>query len=253
MVAEIEAQPAGTAAGDADGGAAAEATRRRDALARLASGVAHDLNNILAALSVELELLAGAPELPAQLREDLALARTALDRGATLTRQLQAFGRRLPARPRRCDLGALVSDLVGQATASTTHPIHLGPDAGPLPIDADPDLVSQAMRHLLGNAREAMPGGGTTTVETGRATVGPATGWVRVHDRGGAIPPASLPQVFEPFFPARVALGPTQPSKRPGLALALALTIAEQHGGTIEVASDPDAGTTFTLRLPLAT
>ena len=102
VVAEIEAQPAGTAAGDADGGAAAEATRRRDALARLASGVAHDLNNILAALSVELELLAGAPELPAQLREDLALARTALDRGATLTRQLQAFGRRLPARPRRC-------------------------------------------------------------------------------------------------------------------------------------------------------
>jgi two-component system nitrogen regulation sensor histidine kinase NtrY len=109
------------------------------------------------------------------------------------------------------------------------------------PVLADRDQVLQVLLNLVRNALDAMPSGGTLRLAARRAGAGVA---FAVSDTGPGVPPADLPRVFEPYF--------TTKEGGTGLGLAIARRIAEEHGGSLEVESEPGRGATFTLTLPAA-
>ena len=232
--------------------------QRLDAIGRLAGGVAHDFNNILAAIMMQAELSAQTTNLSAEVRESLAQICSFAERGASLTRQLLLFSRQQVMQPRNLELNAAVSNIarmlqriVGENYALA---VQLHPD--PLPVHADPIMVDQVLVNLVVNARDAMPGGGRVLLETARrtfapnevagippATPGPHVG-VRVSDVGCGIAAEILPRIFDPFFTTK------EPGKGTGLGLATVFGIVKQHGGTILVDSEVGRGTTFHVFLP---
>ena len=105
---------------------------------------------------------------------------------------------------------------------------------------ADRDHLKQVMLNLILNGLQAMPGGGTLTIEAARGRDGLM---LAVADTGDGIPPEALPRVFDPYF--------TTKAKGLGLGLAIARRIIEEHGGKIEVESQPARGSRFSVILPL--
>ncbi|MBP9207008.1 MAG: PAS domain-containing protein [Kofleriaceae bacterium] len=233
--------------------------QKLEAIGQLAGGVAHDFNNILAAMMVQLELIAMTPGLPAQVTEDLELVRSSTIRAADLTRQLLMFGRRQLMQMRDVDLSAVVRDLARMLGRVLGEPIVLEVDtpATPLPVRCDPGMIDQLVLNLVVNARDAMPSGGrvrlaTSTVLCEAARVaghpGASPGWhacVTVADTGTGIAADVLPHVFEPFFTTKGV------GQGTGLGLATVFGIVSQHRGWIEVATSP-SGTTFAAYLPMA-
>jgi PAS domain S-box-containing protein len=218
--------------------------QKMEAIGQLAGGIAHDFNNMLQAATLELAMAAETSELPAKVADHIAHSRVALDRAASLTRQLLVFSRREAMRPRRIDLNAKLVDLARMLRRMIGEHIALQLDLAPgsIPIDADPAMIDQVLLNLAVNARDAMPRGGTLAVTT---SVGDMACLV-VRDTGGGIPAEHLPRIFEPFFTTK------EPSAGTGLGLATVHAIVEQHRGRIEVASELANGTTFRIYLPVA-
>ena len=110
-------------------------------------------------------------------------------------------------------------------------------------VTASPNQLKQIFLNLIANARQAMPNGGTVSVDVRRDG-----DWViaTVSDDGPGIEPAVLERIFEPFFTTKRVTGGT------GLGLSVSLGIAEAHGGTLTASSEPGRGAAFTLRLPIA-
>ncbi len=232
--------------------------RKLEGIGRLAGGVAHDFNNVLAVILscagfALKELPSGAP-----LREELSEIQGAARRAAELTRQLLAFSRRQVLQPVPLDLNLVIADMERMLRRIIGEDVELVLDlAGGLgSATVDPSQLEQVVMNLVVNAREAMPGGGRLTVGTrnvhldaeacaGREGLRPGPHVaVTVADSGVGMDAETAARVFEPFFTTK-GLG-----QGTGLGLATVYGIVKQSGGAISVQSAPGAGTTFELVLP---
>jgi PAS domain S-box-containing protein len=242
-------------------------SQRLEALGQLAGGVAHDFNNLLAVILnysafVEEELQA-AIEAGEQQRwepayRDVGQIQRAAQRAIALTHQLLTFGRREVVRPRVLNLNDVVQDVQALLRRSIGEHVRLEVSADPdlWPVLADPGQIEQVLLNLAVNAKHAMPGGGTLSIETDNVTVDEAYAGrqpglrpgqyarLRVGDTGTGMPPEVLAHAFEPFFT-------TKPKgEGTGLGLATVYGIVAQAGGNVHIYSEPGLGTTITALIP---
>jgi PAS domain S-box-containing protein len=223
--------------------------QKLESLGRLAGGVAHDFNNMLAAVLsfAELLLMDSAPDDPR--RGDVETIREAAMRATGLTRQLLAFSRRQVFTPRVIELNAIISGLdrllrrlIGEDIELVTV---MGEGVGF--VEVDPGQLEAALVNLAVNARDAMPDGGTLTIET--SVVNPEDGpkaWTRVvvSDTGTGMTEDVQRHLFEPFFTTKEA------GKGTGLGLATVYGIIKQSGGAINVKTEVGNGTAFFIDIP---
>jgi signal transduction histidine kinase/CheY-like chemotaxis protein len=232
--------------------------QRLESIGRLAGGVAHDFNNLLTAIIGYAALLDDDLAGPDGPNPEVAGIRSAADQAASLTRQLLAFSRNQELSLDVLDLGNVVAGiepllrrLLGERVVLVTRP---GGDLWP--VLADRSQLEAVIVNLAVNARDAMPNGGTLTIETSNVeldetyqrthaevTPGPYT-MVAVSDTGAGMDTETLSHIFEPFFTTK-ALG-----KGTGLGLATVYGTVRQSGGNIWVYSEPDQGTSFKIYLP---
>jgi signal transduction histidine kinase len=231
-------------------------SQKLDAIGQLAGGVAHDFNNILAAILSNAECaheyLGDGPA--ATMLREIELA---AERGASLTRQLLTFSRKEQRQPRVVDLNAavhnierLLSRVIGEDIEMV---LSLATDAGA--IHADPSQLEQVVMNLIINARDAMPEGGRIIVETMNVELDelvattyalPAGRYVMlsVTDTGCGMDADTRARIFEPFFTTK-AVG-----KGTGLGLATVFGIVQQTDGAVSVYSEVGRGSTFKVYLP---
>jgi signal transduction histidine kinase/ActR/RegA family two-component response regulator len=230
--------------------------QRMDAAGRVAGGVAHDFNNLLTTIRGFSDLLLRdlPPEYPR--RRDVEQIRKAADRGALLTRQLLTFGRQPAVQPRLLELNSVVTTMEGLVQRLVGADIRLvtrlRPGLGEVKID--PGQLEQVLVNLVLNARDAMPAGGTLTIETGERQIAGSTRGrsvkpgrylvLAVSDTGSGMDGETLSHVFEPFFTSQVA------GSRSGLGLSIVYGIVKQNGGGVRVSSEPGEGTTVKVFLP---
>jgi PAS domain S-box-containing protein len=235
-------------------------SQKLEAIGQLAGGVAHDFNNILAAILMQAELAELTEGLPDDVAESLAEIRLSAERAASLTRQLLLFGRRQVLQPRTVDLNEIVGNLARmlQRIIGEDVRLQLGLDDQPLFAHVDPGMLDQVLLNLAVNSRDAMPGGGRLLIETDRVEVteeivrknpDAVSGTcvrLSVSDTGQGIPPEVLPRIFEPFFTTKL------PGKGSGLGLATVFGIVKQHRGWIHVDTTPGRGTRFEVYLRMS-
>ncbi|MBX9624737.1 MAG: PAS domain S-box protein, partial [Gemmataceae bacterium] len=237
--------------------------QKLEAVGRLAGGIAHDFNNLLTVVLGNLELVRSGAD-PAEVPDLLAGADRAARHAADLTRQMLGFARRRPVRTEAVDLNGLARDALALIRRSIDPRIAVDfrPDPALAPLTADPVQVQQVLMNLCLNARDAMPDGGTLTVQTsasgGReppdggedqgahAPRSPGTGYARlsVADTGVGMSAEVRAKVFEPFFTTKDV------GKGTGLGLAVVYGVARAHGGWVECHSEPGQGTRFDVYLP---
>lgn len=233
-------------------------TQKLEAIGQLAGGVAHDFNNILAAMMMNLGMLLEDRQLGAGTREGLQDVLKLADRAAGLTRQLLMFGRRSVLEVRRVDLNEVIVNLLRMLRRVIGEHIDLrfeggGAEAG---VEVDVGMLETVIMNLAVNARDAMPRGGRLTLVTevvvvteemvrdqpsrrvGRQVC------LRVMDTGEGMDAATLGRAFEPFFTTK------PPGQGTGLGLATVHGIVSQHRGWVEVESAVGRGTEFRVWLP---
>ncbi len=231
--------------------------QKMEALGRLAGGIAHDFNNVLSAIQGHAELIHHERTDLHGAREAAGFVEAAAQRGAGLTAQLLAFSRRQILQPTALDLDRVVREIVPMVERLLGRGIVLRVLPGATrTVLADRSQLDQVILNLCVNARDAMPRGGTLTIETRdadldaiRASVlgAPAGGrfvTLCVADTGIGMDAETRSHLFEPFFTTKRAGGGT------GLGLATVGGVVRQSGGAIEVESAPGAGTTFRVYLP---
>jgi PAS domain S-box-containing protein len=231
--------------------------QRLEAIGTLAGGVAHDLNNALAPIMMGVELLKMQYPKESQILDTFE---TSAKRGADMVRQLLTFakgaeGERVLLRP-----GHLVKELEKLMKGSFPKNIQLVVKCNPnLPaMLGDATQLHQVLLNLCVNARDAMPHGGTLTLEAQSMEVDAVYASsvpdakpgkyvaLRVCDTGTGIPPEILDRIFDPFFTTK------GPDKGTGLGLSTVMGIVKGHGGFLQVSSPPGQGSTFTAYLPAA-
>jgi two-component system, cell cycle sensor histidine kinase and response regulator CckA len=227
-------------------------SQKLEALGQLAGGVAHDFNNVLAAISGYAELLYNDLARDDPRRHDLGEILKAAERATGITRQLLAFSRHQVPAATRLDLVDVVHQLshMLRALLPATIDLRVSPERGAAPIEvlADRSQLEQVVMNLVVNARDAMPAGGTLAVDVRMGTTPEAasTAVLEVRDTGIGMSPDVQAHVFEPFFTTK------QPGQGTGLGLAMVYGIVRQHSASIEIASAVGEGTTVTVRLPMA-
>ncbi|HKQ36945.1 MAG TPA: ATP-binding protein [Verrucomicrobiae bacterium] len=228
-------------------------SQKVQAIGQLAGGVAHDFNNILTAIIGHSELMLQRIPAADALRSNADEIQKAAHRAAGLTRQLLAFSRKQVLQPKVIDMNAVIAEmnkmlqrLLGENIKLVTH---ADPQLGR--VKADPTQMEQVLLNLAVNARDAMPKGGTLTIQTenvGLGTNSDAGGGqyvlVSVRDSGVGMSREVQARIFEPFFTTK-ELG-----KGTGLGLATCHGIIKQSGGHIGVFSELGKGTTFKVLLP---
>jgi signal transduction histidine kinase len=235
--------------------------QRLESIGQLAAGIAHDFNNLMNVVLGYSELLterfADVPDVRADVAEIERAARSATG----LTRQLLAFSRRQILTPTIIDLNDVVRDTQKMMRRVIEENIrlefHCSPE--PLPVKVDVSQMEQVLLNLVVNARDAMPEGGTVTIETrealldGTAVDGPhgelrpgPYALLSIADTGTGIPAHVQPRLFEPFFTTKA------PGRGTGLGLATVYGIVKQSGGHIAFESALGVGTTFRIYVPLS-
>jgi two-component system cell cycle sensor histidine kinase/response regulator CckA len=233
-------------------------SQKMESVGRLAGSVAHDFNNLLTVINGFSELLLDAHGEGDPLHAAAEEIRNAGQRGAELARQLLAFSRKQPVSPRPLNLNEIVAAsrhmlerLIGNGIELVTN---LDPSLGY--VMADPGQVHQVLMNLLVNARDAMAGGGTATIESANveAAEGDREGMrgvtpgsyvmLSVTDTGVGMTEEVRAHLFEPFFTTK------QPGHGTGLGLSTVYGIIHQSGGHILVESEPGKGATFRILLP---
>ncbi|HJW14445.1 MAG TPA: ATP-binding protein, partial [Thermoanaerobaculia bacterium] len=223
--------------------------QKMEAIGRLAGGVAHDFNNILTAILGYSDLLGASLSASNPLREEVEEIRKAAERAAALTRQLLAFGRRQVLILEVLDLNLLVREMERMLRRVIGEDIEIrtryDPELGR--VRADRGQLEQVLINLIINARDAMPSGGTITIETGNAELDghhlPAV-MLAVGDTGCGMDAETRAHIFEPFYTTK------EKGKGTGLGLATVYGIVEQSGGHVRVSSEPGRGATFRVFLP---
>ncbi|GAA3957765.1 hybrid sensor histidine kinase/response regulator [Actinoplanes auranticolor] len=240
-------------------------TRRLESLGQLAGGVAHDFNNILAVIASYTELLTETLRTPVPDPDELSAARAdlgqisrATERATRLTKQLLAFGRREITQTQVLSLNHVVGDVEQMLRRTLGEHIHLIThlDRDLWPVCVDPGQFEQILLNLAVNARDAMPGGGTLSIDTGNTEldeedVADCTDLApgryvrfRVSDTGSGMPAEVAERAFEPFFTTKPQGAGT------GLGLATVYGIATAAGGHVRLYSEHGIGTTVTIVLP---
>ncbi len=240
--------------------ARAAQAERLQALGQLAGGIAHDFNNVLQAIAGAAAMIEIHPGEQAGVLRYARRTIDAVERGASVTRRLLAFGRRGDLRAEAVDVAALLSGM----NEILAHTLGAGVDVdvsiqeGLPPLRADRGQLETTLINLAINARDAMPEGGRLTLSATAENVVPdricrkmglAPGrYVRlaIVDTGVGMDAATLAQVCEPFFTTKGSGAGT------GLGLPIASAFAEESGGALRIASAPHQGTTVTLWLPAA-
>ena len=231
-------------------------SQKMDSVGRLAGGVAHDFNNMLAVILGHTELAIEQLDTAHPLRADLEEIRSAAQRSAELTRQLLAFARKQTIAPAVIDLNEALGGMVKMLHRLIGEDIRLvwRPTAGLWPVKVDRSQLDQVLANLCVNARDAIASVGNLTIETANTTVGGGAAraglapgaYVRISvtDDGIGMDDETMSHIFEPFFTSK-AVG-----KGTGLGLATVYGIVQQNDGFIDVTSALGQGTTFTIHLP---
>lgn len=235
-------------------------SQKMEAVGRLAGGIAHDINNYLAAIRAQCELLLRKPAPAERVTERAAAVIAAVDKSSSMIARLLAFSRRQQTRPVPVNLNRAVEglrSLLGQHLGGNIR-LELLLAAEPWNVEMDPGQLEQLVVNLLVNAREAMPAGGWIRITTRNLTVGKtqlpslvehAGDYVllEVADGGPGIPPEIQEKVFEPFFTTKEDRGNS------GLGLATVYSIVKQNRGNVWLESEPGKGATFRIYFPRCT
>ena len=232
--------------------------QKMEAIGRLAGGVAHDFNNVLTAILGAADLLSIMLEPGDPKWAEADAIKRAADRGAALTKQLLTFSRPERTTATRVDIAAVIGSMepVLRRLVLEKIAIQVTGSHQPLPVLADEASLNQIVLNLVINARDAMPDGGTATIDMGvidladplAAALGVVPGryaGLRVSDTGQGIPADIQRHLFEPFFTTKPA------DKGTGLGLSIVYGIVKGLRGAIEVDSEVGHGATFTIYLPL--
>jgi PAS domain S-box-containing protein len=239
--------------------------QRMEAVGQLAGGVAHDFNNLLQVIQSHARFAIEALPYNSPVRADLTALEEAGERAVSLTRQLLAYSRRQMLQPRVLDLNDVVRGLAPMLRRLIGEDVVIVTRLAPAPgtVTADPAQLEQVLVNLAINARDAMPGGGTLTIETAPVDVGathahassappahedapPPGAYVRlrVADTGSGMDEATRARAFEPFFTTKGVGHGT------GLGLSTVYGTVRQSGGWARITSAPGAGTTIEIDLP---
>ena len=231
--------------------------QKMEAVGQLTGGVAHDFNNLLTVIHGNLELIAGRLEDPAMIR----MTRSAIDatrRGAELTQRLLAFSRKQVLSPTAIDLGELLSGMAElmRRTLGATVAVEVASPDGLWRCDADHGQLQSAILNLALNARDAMPEGGSMTIETGNIILSdvdvtkqddvPAGEYVKISvaNTGTGMSREVLDHAIEPFFTTK------EVGEGSGLGLSMVHGFISQSGGYVTIESEEGTGSVVTLYLP---
>ncbi len=227
-------------------------TQKLESIGRLAGGIAHDFNNLLQAVFGQLSLAKLSAHDPDKVVEMLDQAQVALSLSVNLTTQLLTFAKGGKPVKKRLDLRPVIESAARFALSGSRTGCRLALPDGLWPAEADDGQLAQVIHNIVLNASEAMPDGGT--VEVSASNVELAAGSRPAHPDGGkfvriaitdsgmGIPQSDLSRVFDPYF--------TTKKKGTGLGLATSYSIVKNHGGSIEVLSERDRGTSFVIYIP---
>jgi len=235
--------------------------QKMESIGRLAGGVAHDFNNLLTTIIGNAQLVLSGLEKEDPLREEIEEIRKAGERAAGLSRQLLTFSRRETRAPELLNLNETLDEMAKMLRRLIREDIELvispGPDLGP--VYMDPPQVEQVIMNLVVNARDAMPDGGTLTIETADTELDEA--YFREHgvenepgpyvmlavtDTGIGMDEETQSKMFDPFFTTK------DRSTGTGLGLATVYGIVKQNRGYVWAYSEPGRGTTVKVYLPRA-
>jgi signal transduction histidine kinase len=225
---------------------------KMEALGRLAAGVAHDFNNMLAVILAHASRIPTLPEVTPRVAEAAREIEEAARRGAAFAQELLAFGRERAREPRVLDVARATEEFTSllQTAVGSKHELRITRTGASGRVLIDRSQLERMLLNLCVNARDAMPGGGCIQVGIGEARVGDAPGgdgvyvMLTVSDAGIGMDEAVRSRLFEPFFT-------TKPSGRgTGLGLSIVYKIVERCGGFIHVESAPGRGSTFRVYLP---
>jgi signal transduction histidine kinase/ActR/RegA family two-component response regulator len=234
--------------------------QKMEALGQLTGGVAHDFNNLLAVILGNLELIQEGLQDDSELREMVEDALESACSGVELTHRLLAFGRRQTLHPQPTDVCQLISDmsrLLERTLGETIKVVKILPDQL-WSIEVDRNQVETSLLNLAINARDAMPDGGTLTIEaanfesrevqTGKHDSLPPGHYVMiaVGDTGVGMPPTVVESAFQPFFTTKDV------GEGSGLGLSMVYGFVKQSGGSVEIASELGEGSVLRLYLPRA-
>ncbi len=233
-------------------------SQKLEAMGQLAGGVAHDFNNILAAILTQTAMISELETIDSTLRSGIEQITRSAERAARLTRQLLAFSRNQVLQPKAVNLNSIVEEIQTMLRRLLREDIQLktklASDLKSTIVDSG--QMEQVILNLVLNAQDAIPHGGQILIETSNETVdkGLAHGLMkispgdyvllRVQDTGIGMDPATQARLFEPYFTTK-AIG-----KGTGLGLATVYGIVEQNHGAIWVYSEIGKGTTFKIYLP---
>ncbi len=233
-------------------------SQKMEAVGKLAGGIAHDLNNLLTVMTGYSELLLTRIGADDPVRREVQEIARAGERAAALTKQLLAFSRRQVLQLKVLDLNQIVAEMDAMLRRVIGEDVDLRAVlAGDLgPVRGDQGQIEQVLMNLAVNARDAMPRGGTLTVETENVYLDEIYGFrkdvvvkghyvmLAVTDTGCGMPADVQARVFEPFFTTK------EVGKGTGLGLSTVYGIVKQSGGYVWVYSEPGQGTTFKVYLP---
>jgi signal transduction histidine kinase/DNA-binding response OmpR family regulator len=232
--------------------------QKMEAIGQLTGGMAHDFNNILQVIQTNLDLLAADVGGNPESAQRVETAQLGAQRAARLTRQLLAFARRQSLEPVATNVGRLVLDMADLLHHSLGEKVELACTvaSGAWNARVDPGQLENAIINLAVNARDAMPDGGTLTVEVSNVLLrrdhadladGAAPGeyvLVAVADTGTGMPSDVVDKAFDPFFTTK------EEGKGTGLGLSMVYGFIAQSGGVVKIDSAPGRGTTVRMYLP---
>ena len=236
-------------------------SQRMESIGRLVGGIAHDLGNLLMPITLGVKVLRRRLDTADEKTErTLSMIQQSAARGADMVEQVLAFARGVEGERVALDLGAIVEE-VENITDETfpddiTVEIHVPEDLRQVVGDAT--QIQQVLMNLCVNARDAMPDGGTLTIEARTVSFDTAEAQrtldaepgdyvqVRVQDTGTGMPDEVADKIFEPFFSTK------EEGEGTGLGLSTAYSIVKSHEGFIDVESEEGVGTTFRVHLPVA-
>ena len=235
--------------------------QKMEAVGQLTGGVAHDFNNLLAVIMGNLELIESRVSADAGVSQMIERGIKATERGASLTDRLLAFSRKQTSLPITVDLNKLVADTedILRRTLGERIEIKTTPASDLWLCRADQSQLENALLNMSINARDAMPEGGTLTIQTANIALDDESAaahldvepgryvMLSVSDTGSGISDDALKHVFEPFFTTKDV------GKGSGLGLSMVYGFAKQSGGAVTIHSEPGEGTSANLYLAALT